>query len=811
MALTTDQKSSRLFKKSLGASETLTTRDFFEEPRLGKSSILPNQIWSEANQIPIPAPTLTNSQIEGVVQYFEKLALTHVSGSGGRAFYHASLKNSITFNFDTGGTYNYALYKSDSTTVIPFGQGDWLIDNEAGVLTFYGSLPSAVSDVQPPQVSFYKYVGALGLPSGSTAGLNVHDSVRFATTGQTDATYSTATSGFTTLPSNVDGATTFNEGDRILIKNQAVGYENGVYVVSGTTLVRAQDSNGQPYGEVSLNDYVFVESGSTNIATSWVIGSSSSLNPQGYITVGVDTQVWTIFATSRAYTADGNALKLDGSIFSVDLNDNEFSGVTFHNYNSGLYQSIDGLRLATPVVTDILALSATTSTLTSSISSLETLISNGDASLSTAVSSISGQTASLSTAISSEISTRGSADSSLENVISLGDASLSTVVSSLSGQTTSLATAISLGDASLSTAISTLISGNTYDDTSLSTAISTEISNRTSGDTSLSTVISSEISTRGSADTSITTAINNLSGVTAQTAGSGLTYNSLEQSLNVNVDGLTIEISSDVLQVATGYTSSLSTAIGNAVTGLTSLSTAISINTSNITILSGETSSLSTALSNVISGNTYDDTSLSTAISTEISNRLSGDTSLGAAISSGDLSLSTAISSNYSTLSTSISGEASTRGSADTSITTAINNLSGVTAQTAGSGLTFNSAETSLNVNVDNYTIKIVNDELRGSQVWIQSTYSANVVSGTTGSTGLVLTYEPITPVQASINGIEYLISVTTSSQTNMPFYFNAYPAVQGSTLNFDATEGGFGIESGIDLIVIKYSYIDIT
>jgi hypothetical protein len=750
MALDSVQKSSRLFKKSLGAAETLTTRDFFEEPRLGKSAILPDQIWAEASQIPTTAPILTNSQIDGVVQYFEKLALTHIAGSTDRSYYHASLKNSITFNFGDG-SYNYSLYKSDSTTVIPFGQGDWLLDNEAGVLTFYGALPTAVSAAQPPQISFYKYVGALGLPSGSTAGLNVHDAVKYATTGQTDATYSTGTSGFTSLPSNVDGATSFSEGDRLLIKDQSVGYENGVYIVSGTTLVRAQDSNGQPFGEVALNDYVFVTSGSTNIATSWVISNSSSLNPQGFITVGVDSQIWTTFATSKAYTADGNALKLDGSIFSVDLNDAEFSGATFHNYNSGLYQSIDGLRIATPIVTDILALSATTETLSSSIISLESNIT-----------ALSGETSSLSTAISTEISDRTSVDTSLETSISnavTGITSLGTLIST----NTSNINVLSGETSSLSTALSDAISGNTYDDSSLTTAISTEISDRISGDTSLSTIIST-------GDASLTTAINDLSGVTAQTAGSGLTYNTLEQSLNVNVDGLTIEISSDILQVATGYTISLTTAINNAVTGITSLETLISTNTSNISILSGETSSLSTALSDVISGNTYDDSSLTTAISTELSDRISGDTSL----------------------------------------TTAINDLSGVTAQTAGSGLTYNTLEQSLNVNVDDYTIKVVNDQLRGAQTWIQSTYSATIVTGTTGSTGLVLTYEPITPVQASINGVEYLISLSTSSQTNMPFYFNAFPAVQGSTLNYDAVEAGFGIDSGVDLIVIKYSYISL-
>jgi hypothetical protein len=708
MALTPEQKSSRLFKKSLGASESLTTKDFFEEAKLGKTSILPSQIWSEAASIPNTAPTLTNNQIDGVVQFFEKLALTHIPGSTDKAYFHESLKNCIPFNFGDG-SYNYGLYKSDDTTQIAFGEGDWLIDTEAGVLTFYGTLPTVVSAAAPPHLTFYKYVGALGLPSGSTAGLNVHDSVKYATTGQTDATYSTATTGFTTLPSNVDGATLFDEGDRILIKNQATAYENGVYIVSGTTLVRAEDSNGQPFGEVSLNDYVFVTSGATNIATSWVIGNSSSLNSQGYITVGVDSQIWTIFATSKAYSADGMALKLNGSEFGIDLDDTEFSGSTFHNYNSGLYQSIDGLRLATPVVTDIFELSGITTSLTSDLSSLETVISS--------------DYASLSSAISTESSTRSDETTSLE-----------TSINTLTGQT-----------ASLSTAISTENSG------------------------------------RESADTSIITAINNLSGVTVQTAGSGLTFDSLEQSLNVNVDGLTIEISSDILKVASGYTTSLETSISNVTTGLTSLETVISNNTSTITVLSGQT------------------TSLSTAISTETSNRFSEVSSL-----------ETIISSDYTTLSSAISTESSTRNDGDISLTTAINNLSGVTAQTAGSGLTFDSLEQSLNVNVDDYTIKIVNDQLRGAQIWIQSTYSATIVSGTTGSTGLVLAYEPITPVQASVNGVEYLISLTTTSQTNMPFYFNAAPAVQGSTLYYDASEAGFGIDTGVDLIIIKYSYISL-
>ena len=72
MALTAAQQSSRLFKKSFGAGETLTTRDFFEEPKLGNEIVLSEQIWSQSSLIPSTAPTLAPGASSGVVQYFEK-------------------------------------------------------------------------------------------------------------------------------------------------------------------------------------------------------------------------------------------------------------------------------------------------------------------------------------------------------------------------------------------------------------------------------------------------------------------------------------------------------------------------------------------------------------------------------------------------------------------------------------------------------------------------------------------------------------------------------------------------------------------
>ncbi len=166
MALTASQQASRLFKKSFGAGETLTSRDFFEEPKLGREIIFSDQIWSESSLIPTTAPSLVSGASSGVVQYFEKQNLTHLAGSNNRAYFSANLIDAISFNFGDG-TYNYSLYKNDGTTSIAFGDGDWLVDTAAGLLTFYGTLPSGVTSVLPPKISFYKYLGSKGVSTSS--------------------------------------------------------------------------------------------------------------------------------------------------------------------------------------------------------------------------------------------------------------------------------------------------------------------------------------------------------------------------------------------------------------------------------------------------------------------------------------------------------------------------------------------------------------------------------------------------------------------------------------------------------------------
>jgi len=160
MALNTDQKASKLFKKLQGVAETTLIKQFFEEAYLGRVAVFHNeQIWNQSDLIPLPAPSLSDGQTDGVVQYFEDLSLIPVPGLN-NAFYHDNLKDAIPFNFGDG-SYNYFL-KNSHGDQIPFGMGDWIVDTEAGVLTFYSNVPSYM----PPQISFYKYIGSKGVSSG---------------------------------------------------------------------------------------------------------------------------------------------------------------------------------------------------------------------------------------------------------------------------------------------------------------------------------------------------------------------------------------------------------------------------------------------------------------------------------------------------------------------------------------------------------------------------------------------------------------------------------------------------------------------
>lgn len=140
----------------------------------------------------------------------------------------------------------------------------------------------------------------------SALGLDVKQSVRVATTENITL------SGTQTI----DGVS-LSAGDRVLVKNQTTGSENGIYVVvDGGSWTRATDADSD--AEVTAGLFTFVAEGSSYADTGWVISTNDD------ITVGTTAITFTQFSGAGQYTA-GDGLTLSGTTFAVGGTTNRIS------------------------------------------------------------------------------------------------------------------------------------------------------------------------------------------------------------------------------------------------------------------------------------------------------------------------------------------------------------------------------------------------------------------------------------------------------------------------------------------------------
>jgi hypothetical protein len=118
-----------------------------------------------------------------------------------------------------------------------------------------------------------------GYVDAIAAGLQPHPAVLAATTGNT------ALSGLTGT-TIIDGVI-IGQGDRVLIKNQIDERYNGIYVLTGTTFIRAIDFDQS--SESVQGAYTFVLSGTNWQYTSWIL---STPNP---ITINITPLTFSLF------------------------------------------------------------------------------------------------------------------------------------------------------------------------------------------------------------------------------------------------------------------------------------------------------------------------------------------------------------------------------------------------------------------------------------------------------------------------------------------------------------------------------------
>jgi hypothetical protein len=150
-----------------------------------------------------------------------------------------------------------------------------------------------------------------GYVDSARQGLDVKQSVRAATTGP--VTIASELEAGDTLDTTV----TLVAGNRVLVKNQGTASQNGIYVVQASgAAVRATDANGTAdTGEVSGGTFVFVEEGTLNADSGFVVSSN------GPITVGTDAMNWVQFSGAGAITAGDGLTQTGTTINAVGTTD----------------------------------------------------------------------------------------------------------------------------------------------------------------------------------------------------------------------------------------------------------------------------------------------------------------------------------------------------------------------------------------------------------------------------------------------------------------------------------------------------------
>tara|TARA_S200002703_G_C3797674_1_gene246360 strand:+ start:969 stop:2540 length:1572 start_codon:yes stop_codon:yes gene_type:complete len=155
--------------------------------------------------------------------------------------------------------------------------------------------------------------------------LDVKDSVRVASESNLSATYNNGTGGVgATLTADSNGAVSIDStslalNNRVLVKAQTDGTENGIYKVTtvgdvSNPFVLTRTTDADSSSEVTGGMFTFVEEGS-NADAGFVLS-----NITGSATLGTSSLTFTQFSGAGSVTA-GNGLAKSGNTLSVNVDD----------------------------------------------------------------------------------------------------------------------------------------------------------------------------------------------------------------------------------------------------------------------------------------------------------------------------------------------------------------------------------------------------------------------------------------------------------------------------------------------------------
>lgn len=171
-------------------------------------------------------------------------------------------------------------------------------------------------------------------------GLDIKGSVKIASTADVPGTY-TNTGGdgsgqFTAMADTAIDGVTLVQGDRILLKDQTgSGAENGIWVITtlgtGANGVWDRASDFNEDDEVTSGAFCFVEQGTANADTGWVLTTEDPITIGG---ASGTVLVWAQFSGAGSYTA-GNGLDLGGTEFTLTVPTSNLSGASTNAIAAG--------------------------------------------------------------------------------------------------------------------------------------------------------------------------------------------------------------------------------------------------------------------------------------------------------------------------------------------------------------------------------------------------------------------------------------------------------------------------------------------
>jgi hypothetical protein len=185
-----------------------------------------------------------------------------------------------------------------------------------GAATFSSTVALSADPTTNLQAATKQYVD-----TQAAQGFTVHASVVLATTTALSNSPTYAAGVYTATTNGkltIDGVDATN-GQRVLIKDEALAQYNGVYDVTSAgsaislyQLTRSSDMNTVGTGEVANNAYFFVTGGTagSNKYTAWVLAQTAA------ITLGVTPLPFDLFSSQLAYTG-GTNIDVTGTVISL--------------------------------------------------------------------------------------------------------------------------------------------------------------------------------------------------------------------------------------------------------------------------------------------------------------------------------------------------------------------------------------------------------------------------------------------------------------------------------------------------------------